>query len=194
MPKYNIAISYIFTSYTNFLVSAWWLQINFWFPWNLLCAVDHRQNREILQKLGRRLTRWWRPLLLCNSITYITGRTETKTRIFCVNDVLSEHRERLTNYEGYILKGRWQWQRGLKHEPSSGSLTLGSWIRILLKAWIFVCAFILCLCCPVYRYLPCDGLITRPVSPIAQKRAVEPLMNEWMNEWMNILKEEYLSG
>jgi hypothetical protein len=28
-----------------------------------------------------------------------------------------------------------------------------------------VYAFILCLCCPVYRYRPCDGLITHPKSP-----------------------------
>jgi hypothetical protein len=29
--------------------------------------------------------------------------------------------------------------------------TLGSWVRIPLKAWMFVCAFILCLFCPVCR-------------------------------------------
>jgi hypothetical protein len=28
--------------------------------------------------------------------------------------------------------------------------TLGSWVRIQLKAWMSVCAFILCSCCPVY--------------------------------------------
>jgi hypothetical protein len=54
-----------------------------------------------------------------------------------------------------------------------------------------VCAFILCLCCPVCRYRPCDWLIGIPRSPTiyakkvneteeawAQQRAVEPLMNE----------------
>jgi hypothetical protein len=40
---------------------------------------------------------------------------------------------------------------------------LGSWIRIPLKAWMFVRVF---LCCVVLcRLRPCDGLITRPRSP-----------------------------
>jgi hypothetical protein len=40
---------------------------------------------------------------------------------------------------------------------------LGSWVQILLKAWMFVRVF---LCCVVVcRQRPCDGLITRPRSP-----------------------------
>jgi hypothetical protein len=39
----------------------------------------------------------------------------------------------------------------LTHELSSLASTLGSWVRIPLKAWMLVCAFILCLCCPVCR-------------------------------------------
>jgi hypothetical protein len=40
---------------------------------------------------------------------------------------------------------------------------LGSWVRIPLKAWMFVRVF---LCCVVLcRQRPCDGLITRPRSP-----------------------------
>jgi hypothetical protein len=38
-----------------------------------------------------------------------------------------------------------QWPRGLRHELSSVARTLGSWVRIQLKAWMSVlCAFILC--------------------------------------------------
>jgi hypothetical protein len=88
---------------------------------------------------------------------------------------------------------RSRWPRGLRHELSSVAWTLGSWVRILLKAWMSVCAFILCLCWPVCRYRPCDGLITRPRSPTvcvkkdygtekearAQQRAAEPLMYEF---------------
>jgi hypothetical protein len=36
--------------------------------------------------------------------------------------------------------------RGLRHELSSLAQTLGSWVRIPLKAWMSVCAFILFLC------------------------------------------------
>jgi hypothetical protein len=41
---------------------------------------------------------------------------------------------------------------------SSSARTLGSWVRIPSKAWIFTC--ILCLCCPVYvaALLPVDSV------------------------------------
>jgi hypothetical protein len=77
------------------------------------------------------------------------------------------------------------------HELSSLARTLGSGIRIPLKAWVSLCAFILCFCCHVCGYRPCDELITRQRNPTvcvrryyeteeearAQQRAVEPLMN-----------------
>jgi hypothetical protein len=56
-----------------------------------------------------------------------------------------------------------------------------------MSVW-YVYAFIPCLCCSVFRYMPCDELITRPWSPTVcrmimklknqrsrPKRAVEPL-------------------
>jgi hypothetical protein len=52
------------------------------------------------------------------------------------------------------------------YELSSLARTLGSWIRIPLKAWLSVfCAFILCLCCSVCRQRSCDGVIPCPRSP-----------------------------
>jgi hypothetical protein len=33
------------------------------------------------------------------------------------------------------------------------------------KPWMSVCTLILCSCCLMCRYRPCDGLITRPRSP-----------------------------
>jgi hypothetical protein len=44
--------------------------------------------------------------------------------------------------------------RGLRHEPSSPARTLGSWVRIPLKAWMSVC-----------RLRPYDGMIPRTRSP-----------------------------
>jgi hypothetical protein len=44
-----------------------------------------------------------------------------------------------------------QLSRGLRHELSSLARTLVSWVRIPLKSWLFVYAFIPCLCCPLCR-------------------------------------------
>jgi hypothetical protein len=52
----------------------------------------------------------------------------------------------------YIYDCRSQRPRGVRHELSSPSQSLGSWVRIPLEAWMSVlCAFILCLFCPVCR-------------------------------------------
>jgi hypothetical protein len=54
-----------------------------------------------------------------------------------------------------------EWPRGLRHELSPPAQTLGSWVRIPLKAWIFVCVYsVFVLSC-----LPWDGLIPRTRSP-----------------------------
>jgi hypothetical protein len=46
-----------------------------------------------------------------------------------------------------------------------------------------VYAFILCLCCPVFRYRPCDELITRPRrSTICEK---------WLRNWIRCLGPEW---
>jgi hypothetical protein len=42
-------------------------------------------------------------------------------------------------YMGSNNKSRSQWPRGLRHELFSLVRTLGSWVRILLKAWMSVC-------------------------------------------------------
>jgi hypothetical protein len=46
----------------------------------------------------------------------------------------------------YVGKGKVanQWPRGVRHELSSLARMLGLWVRIPLKAWMFVCASILC--------------------------------------------------
>jgi hypothetical protein len=54
--------------------------------------------------------------------------------------------------------------RGLRHKLPSPAGMLGSWARIPLKSWIFV--FVLCL----YRWKPCDGLITHQRCPTKSLR------------------------
>jgi hypothetical protein len=62
---------------------------------------------------------------------------------------------------GSLACGRSQWPRGLRQVLSSAARTLGSQVRILLGAWMFVCVF---LCYVVLcRYRPCAGLI-RPAK------------------------------
>jgi hypothetical protein len=51
----------------------------------------------------------------------------------------------------YYQTGRSQRSRGLRHDLSSLTRTLESCVRIPLKAWMSVCAFVLCLWCDVCR-------------------------------------------
>jgi hypothetical protein len=43
-----------------------------------------------------------------------------------------------------IKECRSKWPRGLKHEPSSLAITLGSWVSIPLKAWMSGCVYSVC--------------------------------------------------
>jgi hypothetical protein len=104
---------------------------------------------------------------------------------FCLEDLF------MFFFHFNVTKGvgsRSQWPRCLRHELSSLTRTLWSWVRIPLKAWISVYAFILCLCCPVCRQRLCDGESYRlckndygtEEEDKAQQRAVVPSKNEWM--------------
>jgi hypothetical protein len=75
----------------------------------------------------------------------------------------------------------WQWPRGLRHEMSSSALTMGSWVRIALKACM-------CLFCVCIRQRPCDGLIPRRRRPTEclrlrnwseTKRFTDVLCSKW---------------
>jgi hypothetical protein len=43
-----------------------------------------------------------------------------------------------------LQSSRSQWPRGLRHDPSSPPRKLGSWVRISLEAWMFVCVRLFC--------------------------------------------------
>jgi hypothetical protein len=59
----------------------------------------------------------------------------------CLNS-LNEHMAFLyTNNEHRYIFCRSQWPRSLRYELSSPARTLGSWVRIPLKAWLFVCVY-----------------------------------------------------
>jgi hypothetical protein len=41
----------------------------------------------------------------------------------------------------YYTACRLQWPHGLRHELSSFARTLGLWVRITIKSWMFVCVY-----------------------------------------------------
>jgi hypothetical protein len=79
--------------------------------------------------------------------------------------------------KGNFISCRSRWSRGLNHELCSSARTQGSCVRIPLKAWMSVCAFILCLYCPVSFRL-CKTDYGTEEEARGQQMSVEPLMNE----------------
>jgi hypothetical protein len=51
-------------------------------------------------------------------------------------------------YTGVLV---YTWPRGLRHELSSLARTLGSCIRVPLKAWMSVCVRLFCVCVVLSR-------------------------------------------
>jgi hypothetical protein len=86
-------------------------------------------------------------VIKCHWITY--GPTDSNIRIFNL---------------AIRWGGRSQWQRDLRHEPSSPFRTLGYWVRIPLEAWMSVCVYFVCVVLCVVSGLA-KGLIPRPRSP-----------------------------
>jgi hypothetical protein len=75
----------------------------------------------------------------------------------------------LSGLHGFIscdcYKRRSEWQRGLRHELSSPARTLGSWVRIPLKAWMSVRVYSLCVFLRVGRGL---ATVSSPVQGVLQ--------------------------
>jgi hypothetical protein len=58
-----------------------------------------------------------------------------------VNTITTVLRCLVRSIENYC---RSQWPHSLRHELSSPAQTLGSWVRIPLKAWMSVCVYSVC--------------------------------------------------
>jgi hypothetical protein len=81
---------------------------------------------------------------------------------------------------------RSQWPRGLIYEPSSPSQTLGYWVRILLKAWMF--AFILFSYCPVHL----EALMRAdPLSKESYRLTIKKLHNRGQGSSWTVAPKNY---
>jgi hypothetical protein len=71
---------------------------------------------------------------LHDSVAHLSGVISTSTAIDYIKFVT------------YIISRfrQSQWQSGLRRVLSSAARTLGSQVRILLGAWMFVCVFLCC--------------------------------------------------
>jgi len=110
---------------------------------NLIMNYKHCSIRSIIQQLSRKIThrskkKAWNILLAYKS------ECESK---------------RFTFYRGKYQSRRSQRPRGLRRRSVAARL-LRLWVRILPRAWIFVC----CECCVLSGRSLCDELITRPAE------------------------------
>jgi hypothetical protein len=81
--------------------------------------------------------------------------------------------------EWMYRSSRWQWPRGLRHETSSSAWTLGSWVRIPIEAWVFVCVYSVFVLSCVGSGLATGWSLVQGVLPIVYKcKNTEPHKEE----------------
>jgi hypothetical protein len=137
-------------------------------------------KKETKQKLAWIIHQARLCFMLVSWEVYSTLKMETTSSIETVGWLPTDWTES-GFYSRHDAQTRTQWSRSRRHEPSSSTQALGSWVRIPLKAGISVCV------CAVLCVQPCDVLIPRPRSttdcvknqgtetrPRSNKRAVEP--------------------
>jgi hypothetical protein len=73
----------------------------------------------------------------CTNYPYLFSEKQDKDRPTLLSQLV------MLLSDGDIIHGWSQWPRRLKRELSSPARTLGSWVLIPLKSWMFVYAFIL---------------------------------------------------
>jgi hypothetical protein len=109
--------------------------------------------------VGSGLATGWSPVQgVLPTVLELRDWSETKlfTYTLCSKVGVTGKRERdrhelvkVTRKHHLIMGRKWcmsrsQWLRGLRHELSSLARTLGSWVRIPLKAWLSVCVYSVC--------------------------------------------------
>jgi hypothetical protein len=71
---------------------------------------------------------------------------------------------------------RSQWPRGLRHEMSSPAQPLGSWVRIILEAWMSVCVYSVLLLSRVGSGLATGWSPAKEVLPTVYKVQISKLI------------------
>jgi hypothetical protein len=63
-----------------------------------------------------------------------------------------------------------------------------------MNVWCVCACVFLSLCCPLFRYRPCDELITRPRSPTVCKMIKKLINQPYAPKWKQALKWEGARG
>jgi hypothetical protein len=128
-PNITHSRRHLFLSVLHFNSHSWFI--------SCLLYIYHVLRSFWCQETGPSLTDWIQETLLL----YLRTEPEWGLRNFVSDKVrMSDN------------VSRSQWPHGLKHELSSTARTLGSWVRILLEALMFVCVYC-AFFCPVCRAL-----------------------------------------
>jgi hypothetical protein len=110
-----------------------------------------KELRHLPRKVSLRGTTYSEMGWTCTMNTVYIGRENAAARHHVMRSLISLHNEHRVHFTNQLTDFcRSQWPRGPNHELFSLAWTLGSWVRIPLKAWMSVFAFILCMCCAVY--------------------------------------------
>jgi hypothetical protein len=80
--------------------------------------------------------------IFVNDVFTDVHASESRNLCWCFSIGLARKTRSMMNSTQSLRRCRSQWPRGLKHELSSPSRTLGSWVRIPLKVWMFICVCI----------------------------------------------------
>jgi hypothetical protein len=92
-------------------------------------------NKDLVKNMGN----WQRKIFLhCLSFTLLTHVTSMAVDASAFLSTAGH----LYHPYNYVRKS--QWLSGLRQVLSSAARTLGSQVRILLGAWMFVCVFLCC--------------------------------------------------